>query len=79
MTAYRIGRVLTELGRPSESPHWFASAYRLNPRSAMIATGHAQSLLEQKQVDAAAIVLDVLLWRTPDYGPAKRLLAMLRP
>jgi len=78
MTAYRIGHVLAALERSSDSSNWFALAYRLNSRNAMIATGYARSLLEQHRVKEAAIVLNDVLTHTPTYGPARDLLSTLR-
>lgn len=79
MTAYRLGHVLKGLGRSSDSSDWFARAYRLHSRNAMIATGYARSLLEQHQAEDAVVVLNELLTHMPDYGPARALLSALRP
>lgn len=77
-TAYLMGVASAKLGSMAESHEWFARAYELNPANSMIGTGYAKALHEQGRKDEAVAVLGRVLDGTPTYGPAKRLLDVVR-
>lgn len=72
-TCQRIAKILQVVGEELEAESYIEKAFELNSSNSQVATGYAELLLKKGFKQKAITILNEVLNKNPNYGPAKRL------